>query len=746
MVYSKSEEEFQQHADKFKVVACRDERNALWTYFETNWIACKEMWVALYRMDLPHFRNNTNNRLDNFLGKLKADLGSSMSMRLCLNAVIRYQRRREDEYVARVIMPGSKRNHRYNDDSNQLLGNDWLADIYSSEYKFAAAQGAMDSYVVEDEELFVTLRRDGRAHKVDKFNWLCSCEFSSTMQLPYRHSMMYRKNVCGLFMIPYASIPARWLRYGNLDENLVDVDVPIRISKADPAVKRLKPMSSLEKFKSAQALFNRISDELSDLPTSKFQAGIINLEKWCQNLRQGDVAMPGEVTMPASESPSGESDIEPPTQESKKDSTKDDNTEESKGPAVADVGEEDQTATKPEISPFNPRAKRVERPKKDKKAENQMRNQDRKEYNRGSKLRNAVRGDDVVRVEEFLKTAMPPLVELSSFITTFAIRYRGHRAKQMTVEKQLPDSSCKPFRLSESVVRTALETIEKAIPLNEAMDLTNSQSASEECWVITIDGVGNFTHNQIMAMQFIWSLAKICTDAMSCYSWLMISVDAQFKDDGAAEIAEKVLSSWPCARLEGFDSDFTLKWAHVYCVRADCWFNDILVAAFAKVLANKYLNNTTIFLSELMTPAPNRGNRLPPPTLSQVAGATEAFVFMHLNINSSHWACIVLGTARRTIYCYDSMDKRAHHNLLEALAQELVKRSLPHAYQISSVHSPLQSDEYNCGLFVCLFFWRRLAKEVGSDYTERGLMRRRWDILRMVVQATMDKGSKEKSG
>ncbi|KAG6953470.1 hypothetical protein JG687_00012377, partial [Phytophthora cactorum] len=99
-----------------------------------------------------------------------------------------------------------------------------------------------------------------------------------------------------------------------------------------------------------------------------------------------------------------------------------------------------------------------------------MRNQGRKEYNRGSKLRNAVRGDGVVRVEEFLKTSMPPLVELSSFITIFVIRYRGHRAKQMTVEKRLPDSSCKPFRLSESVVRTALETIEKVIPLNEAMD------------------------------------------------------------------------------------------------------------------------------------------------------------------------------------------------------------------------------------------------------------------------------------
>ncbi|KAG2886184.1 hypothetical protein PC114_g19388 [Phytophthora cactorum] len=72
------------------------------------------------------------------------------------------------------------------------------------------------------------------------------------------------------------------------------------------------------------------------------------------------------------------------------------------------------------------------------------------------------------------------------------------------------------------------------------------------------------------------------------------------------------------------------------------------------------------------------------------------------------------------------------------------KRSLPHPYHITSVHSPLQTtvqigganDGYNCGLFVCLFIWHCLAKEVGSDYTESGLMRRRWDILRMVLHAT----------
>ncbi|KAF1783625.1 Ulp1 protease family, C-terminal catalytic domain [Phytophthora cactorum] len=229
----------------------------------------------------------------------------------------------------------------------------------------------------------------------------------------------------------------------------------------------------------------------------------------------------------------------------------------------------------------------------------------------------------------------------------------------------------------------------------------------------------------MMAMQFIWSLAKICTDDMSSYSWLMGSVDAKFKDEGAAEIADKALGSWPCARLEGFGSDFTLEWAHVYCVRADSWFNDNLVATFVKTLANKYSSNTTIFLPALKTPASARGKRIPPPTLSLVVGATEQFVFMPLNINSSHWTCLVLDSATKTIYCYDNMDKRSHHNL-----------SLHHPYQITSVHNPLQNDGHNCGLFICLFFWRRLAKEVGSDYTESGLMRRRWDILRMALPAT----------
>ncbi|OWY94455.1 hypothetical protein PHMEG_00035806 [Phytophthora megakarya] len=45
-------------------------------------------------------------------------------------------------------------------------------------------------------------------------------------------------------------------------------------------------------------------------------------------------------------------------------------------------------------------------------------------------------------------------------------------------------------------------------------------------------------------------------------------------------------------------------------------------------------------------------------------------------------------------------------------------------------------DSNNCGLFVCLFFWRRVYKEAGSDYSELGLLHRRWDVLCGMVTAS----------
>eukprot|EP00644_Phytophthora_capsici_P015900 jgi/Phyca11/123005/e_gw1.49.87.1 len=151
--------------------------------------------------------------LENFFGKLKADLVSSMTMKQCLEATIRFQRRKEDEYVTRVVMPGSHRDITYDDEMNQLLGmtSEWLADVFLPEYKFAVNPGSVGRYVIDDEDLYVNFKRDGHTHRVDKFNWMCTCEFSATMKLPCRHGMLYRKHLARMLTIPYSSIPARYV-------------------------------------------------------------------------------------------------------------------------------------------------------------------------------------------------------------------------------------------------------------------------------------------------------------------------------------------------------------------------------------------------------------------------------------------------------------------------------------------------------------------------------------------------------
>ncbi|GMF44006.1 unnamed protein product [Phytophthora fragariaefolia] len=127
---------------------------------------------------------------------------------------------------------------------------------------------------------------------------------------------------------------------------------------------------------------------------------------------------------------------------------------------------------------------------------------------------------------------------------------------------------------------------------------------------------------------------------MSCYSWPMNQIDETFKEEGANELAKRIILSWPHERLHVFGDGFHLNWTHLYCARGKTWYPDNLINAFATTLAAKYQNNTTIFLPELSTPAFNKRKRIPPRTPSALAGVDKDMVFMPLNINGSHWTWI----------------------------------------------------------------------------------------------------------
>ncbi|KAG1705704.1 hypothetical protein DVH05_003457 [Phytophthora capsici] len=398
----------------------------------------------------------------------------------------------------------------------------------------------------------------------------------------------------------------------------------------------------------------------------------------------------------------------------------------------------------PKVKPFNPRT-RVGRPRKNRVLETTQRKQSRKEYNQGCKLRGALRGDDVVEVAEFIRSCEPPLGDLASFLKTFEVRFHKHDPKKLSIAWRVPEPAIAPYRLPEDIIREGLYLIECKRPCHELIDLCTPVDATAECWVLTIEGVGEFTHRQLLAMQYVWNLVHDSDNGKRCYTWLMNVADDQIASDDTAALAKRMLDAWPLEILPGFGVGFDISWVHLYAARSGVWYNDNLITAFGKTMKKKYGNNTTIFLPAMKTPVPRamkKGMRIPATTLSEVSAA-DGVLFLPLNINATHWTCIVVDKPTLTVYCYDSMDKRANHNLLAEVADELVKKSLTQSYSITPVHSPLQKDGNNCGLFVCIFFWRRFWKEAGSDYTETGLLRRRWDVLRLIVEFSDESKEKE---
>ncbi|POM66416.1 LOW QUALITY PROTEIN: Secreted protein [Phytophthora palmivora] len=193
MVYSRTELEFMDHVGEFKTLSARNEREDLWRYFEANWIGCREMWVSAFRLALPHFRNNTNNRLENFFGKLKVDL-------------------EKDTYKIKTLLPGSTRNANYGEEMNTLLEmtTSWVAEVFFEEYQFATNPDSMQHYNFIDTGFGVNIVRDVCRYHVDKTTWLCNCEFSLTLKMPCRHVILYRKHIGNVLTIPYASIPSRF--------------------------------------------------------------------------------------------------------------------------------------------------------------------------------------------------------------------------------------------------------------------------------------------------------------------------------------------------------------------------------------------------------------------------------------------------------------------------------------------------------------------------------------------------------
>ncbi|KAE8882539.1 hypothetical protein PF003_g33349 [Phytophthora fragariae] len=214
MTYARTPDAYTSHRDEFKSLALREDRTELWDYFVKNWDECCEMWVMAYRVGLPHFGNHTNNRVESLFGKLKRYLKGHLTMRASLKVLLAYQRRKEEEYTAKVEMPGTLRDVSYCEQMNIALGmtTRWVAAAIKTQYDVAMDDSIADNYAFKDNGTTVTVQCDERKYTLEKEGWTCNCEFAQTMKLPCRHAMAYRKTCGNPLIIPFSSISPRYVQ------------------------------------------------------------------------------------------------------------------------------------------------------------------------------------------------------------------------------------------------------------------------------------------------------------------------------------------------------------------------------------------------------------------------------------------------------------------------------------------------------------------------------------------------------
>jgi hypothetical protein len=219
MVYAGSADEYEQNHSSLKGLCGRIGMDAFFEYFERNWDDSQDRWVMYRRANLPHLKNHTNNRLESFFGKLKDGIDSSMSMAMCVKAILAYDRRVQNEQQYRVSRIGQFVNSNYDDEMSNVLRftTHFVADHISHQYARALDKAETYHFVqtAKGHEV-VNVRGRSSEHTLSLTDWRCDCEFAISMRLPCRHAIAYRTvNRGNGPVIPWTRIDERYIWASN---------------------------------------------------------------------------------------------------------------------------------------------------------------------------------------------------------------------------------------------------------------------------------------------------------------------------------------------------------------------------------------------------------------------------------------------------------------------------------------------------------------------------------------------------
>ncbi|POM69320.1 Hypothetical protein PHPALM_14399, partial [Phytophthora palmivora] len=299
LVGAPSEEMYDNTISAMKVVLRSDAKRQLWfDYFDENWTRCRERWSSIFRGNIPHMGNQTNNRLKSSWQKLKSLVDRSTSLDDCVVSILFWQTVNEKMWSRSVNRIGVYRNNDYDKEMNRLLNTVSLhaVELVRQQYDFALRSTTeyryypLGPYVMMQ---YTTVNSDDipDEYMLSTDDWSCSCIFRVTRLLPCRHVIYYRKAKGYNELVPESIIHPRWLvkNYRHMSQVTAvcdDVEEPYE----DRSISQRSTMRSKnqnEKFKELFGLGRQIADVGSRWGTSEHSMLRDALQKFVTGVRRG---------------------------------------------------------------------------------------------------------------------------------------------------------------------------------------------------------------------------------------------------------------------------------------------------------------------------------------------------------------------------------------------------------------------------------------------------------------------------
>ncbi|ETI48531.1 hypothetical protein F443_07443 [Phytophthora nicotianae P1569] len=765
MIYAACEELYKASRDALQGICARIGLNGFYEYFLKNWDSCQDRWVYYLRSKLPHFRNHTNNRLESFFGKLKDVVDGSMSMAACVKALVANDRRVENEYKYRLSRIGRFTNSGYDEEMSTVLRFTTHYVAGQIEQQYATALSKADSYnYVEDQENSGVVVVNGvfSEHKLSLADWRCDCEFSMSMKLPCRHAIAYRKhcNASGP-LIPWSGIDERWTTTAQALKKVKQFSYEKFDDEGEGGPKK-KLRTQSERYREAVRATHLIANEMAEIEDEDEFESMLKfvLDQW-RNVRQRKrVAVRQQVGVASScvdedehceakftdAQVKTEFDISSSEQEVPSGSSEEESSMDTESSVSRDKFQKKQVTIC-----LNPKAKKVGRPQKKKKATSAGEKKDRKWYEAIEEGRKTAGEVTLSALLNSLDREQPGLVETERRLSGVLVKYEEAEKKKPKYKVlKNPVLILDPFFVLPSKLLSAcIKVLPASNTQDTAISIDDSQSSKgprqqrasgkEGVETVLIKDVGSFSRDQIEIFKRVQNMKAAVHSGIDMHRWLVDKGIASLPGGYhgfANQVADEVMATYPYKKIQGLPNLTDYAYVMLYIVSPPEWLTDAAIRAVCWRLTEDY---PTCRFAGFQSASPkqnrtrNKENDLVDVSIrtavqQYIRDDSVQTVMLPLNFDNFHWCCVVIKVTEKRIDFYDPLNQTAYVNACSDIATTMKITGLQD-YNVISQNNPLQFDGFSCGVYVCWMFIHNVIPGLHVDMIDTSLTRRRVELF-----------------